>query len=292
MIKSFKSWLNTPYYFNPSLMFKVKTSFRLGLFVFLFLYVFKPFTLSTFEHVLLEYTLGIGIVTFLGSFFMLYIPALIFKDFFNEDNWTIGRNIFLIIISLFLLGSFLWYFASLYKTQKGIKHISYVSFLVYTFLVGAIPVLFVVFFNEKKVREKREKTAEKLNLLKQERLLNLNKVLEKNIIIYSGNNKDSLEFCIDDLVYISSQGNYASFFFVDEKKSLKEKILRTTLTKIDNQLKDYKNIIRCHKSYIVNVKFIDSISGNARGYLLKSQTIPHQIPVSRSFNKTDLKEFI
>ena len=291
-MKSILSWFNTPYYFNPNLLFKVKISFYLGLFVFLFLYVFKPFSLTILGDLLLEYTLIIGLSAFIGSFFMLFFPPLIFKNYFNEDNWTIGKNIFLVFISLFIIGSIIWYFSVLYKSDKGILQLSYFRFLIYTFLVGLIPVLFVVFYNEKNIRIKREKNAEKFNTLKQEKLLSIKKTLDKNVTIYSSNNKEKLEFNVDKLVYISSQGNYASFFFINKENSLKEKILRITLTKIDKDLEDYKNIIRCHKSYIINAKFIDSISGNARGYLLSSHTIPHQIPVSRSFNKRDLKDFI
>jgi len=66
-------------------------------------------------------------------------------------------------------------------------------------------------------------------------------------------------------------------------------ILRVTLTKIDEELQDYTSIIRCHKSYIINVNFITDISGNARGYLLKSDVIPFDIPVSRNFSKQSLK---
>ena len=68
--------------------------------------------------------------------------------------------------------------------------------------------------------------------------------------------------------------------------------MRVTLTKIEKELQDYNKIIRCHKSYIVNVNFINNINGNARGYLLKSDEIPFNIPVSRSFSKQSLKSLL
>lgn len=290
-MKSIFSWVSTPYYFNPSIKFKFKTSLILGLFVFSFLYTFKPFYLITLKDLLLEYVAGIGVIAFLGSFFMLYVPALIFKNYFNEDNWTVGKNILFVIISLFFVGSFLWFFANVYKAQNGIKNISLVLFLTYTFLVGVIPVLFVVFINEKNVREKREKRAEDINRIKNERTLKKEKTLKTAIIIYSDNKKEFISFNIKNLVYITSQGNYASFFIKNEKE-LKEKILRVTLAKIENKLLDYTNIIRCHKSYIINSNFISDVSGNARGYLLKSDAIPFKIPVSRSFSKQSLESLL
>ena len=61
-----------PYYFNPTIKFKLKISFYHGLFLFLFLYIFKPFYLIEFEVIVLKYTLGIGIVAFLATFIVLY----------------------------------------------------------------------------------------------------------------------------------------------------------------------------------------------------------------------------
>ncbi len=288
-MKNIISWLKTPYYFNPSIAFKLKTSFLFGLFTFVFLYIFKPFTLASLKVILFEYTLGIGIITFLGSFFALYVPPLFFKDFFDEDKWTIGRNIIFTIVTIFFLGSILWYFGDVYKREKGITNISYLDFLLYTFLVGTIPVFLVIFTNEKNVREKREKRASEILTQKKKRVLEKEKTLKKEIKIYSDNQKEYLTINIKNLVYITSQGNYASFFIKKDENGLSEKILRVTLAKIDKLLDNYPNIIRCHKSYIINSNFILDIKGNARGYLLKSQFVAFYIPVSRSFSKQSLQ---
>lgn len=291
-MKSFLSWLSIPYYFNPSVSFKFKISFSIGLFVFLFLYIFKPFYLVSLENVLLQYTAGIGITTFFGVFFFLYIPALIFKDYFNEDNWTIGRNLFLIIIGILLTGILIWSLGNVFKNQYNLKNISLVRFLFYTYLVGTLPVVFFIFINEKNVREKREKRAKNINKYKKEKLEKKIKKLPTNVVIVSDNKKESINFNIDDLVYITSQGNYASFFLRINKEGLKEKILRVTLSKINTSLKNYSNIIRCHKSYIVNINYINDITGNARGYILKSEIISINIPVSRSFSKESLRSLL
>jgi DNA-binding LytR/AlgR family response regulator len=116
--------------------------------------------------------------------------------------------------------------------------------------------------------------------------------IEIETINIKGNNKEeNISFVLDDLVYISSEGNYASFF-IKSNNGIKERVLRNTLSNINKDLKDYKNIIRCHKSYIINSNYMDSISGNARGYFLESQTIPQQIPVSRKFKKENLKNLL
>ena len=285
-------WLSTPYYFNPSILFKLKTSSTLGLFVFLFLYIFKPFSLTLLGNYLLEYTSIIGVFTFLGTFLMLFIPPLIFPDYFNEDKWTVGKNILLIFIAIFFIGFVLWYCSSIYKEGKEIKKISLSLFLLYTFLVGAIPVFFMVYINERNLRVKRRKRVKEIKLQKEKNRLQKEIILSSDITIYSDNKKENISLDINKLVYITSQGNYASFFIKKDDNTLKEKILRVTLTKIDKDLEAYTKIIRCHRSYIINTNFITDISGNARGYLLKSDILTFDIPVSRSFSKQSLMSFL
>ena len=287
-MKQYVKWLSTPYYFNPSIKFKFKVSFIHGLFVFLFLYLFKPFYLSQIEVILLEYTLGIGIIAFLGTFIILCIPALIFKEYFNEDKWTVGRNIFLMAIGVTIIGIVLWYFGEMYKEPYNLKKLGLIEFLGYTFLVSLIPLTLFVFVNEKKVRERREKKVLEIIDIKRKNEINISRNITSKVCINSDNGKDTITFQIDDLVYITSQGNYASFFLKTDN-ILVEKILRVTLTKILTELKEYQNIIKCHKSYIVNTNLINNISGNARGYLLKSDLVSFDIPVSRNLSKQLLK---
>jgi hypothetical protein len=285
-MKRVLSWLSKPYYFDPSTKFKLKLSFAFGLFLFLFLFFFKPFDLTRFEEALLEYSIGMGFLDFLGTFLLLYISPLIFKDYFNEDNWTVGRNILLMAIGLLFVGIILWNFGEVYKETYGFNKLTLLEFLSKAFLIGIIPLTFYVFINEKRERAKRERRVFKIREINNENKINVS----KEISINSDNEKERITFTADSLVYITSQGNYASFF-LKKDDAIKEKILRITLTKITEELKDHPNIIRCHKSYIVNSNFINDISGNARGYLLKSNYISEEIPVSRTFSKESLKIF-
>ncbi|WP_158839747.1 LytTR family DNA-binding domain-containing protein [Polaribacter sp. L3A8] len=287
-MKKIIKWLSMPYYFNPTIKFKIKISFFHGLFLFLFLYLFKPFYLNQFEVIILEYTLSIGIIACLATFIVLYIPALIFKEYFNEDNWTIGRNLLLMVVGVTSVSILLWYITLIYSEAHQLTKISLLEFLFYTLLVSLIPLIYFIFLNEKKIRIRREKKVFEIKEIKKEKEISILKELAKEISIYSDNGKENITFLIDNLVYVTSQGNYASFFLINKNNELKEKILRVTLTKIATELKEYSNIIRCHKSYIVNINFITDISGNARGYLLESDFTYTSIPVSRSFSRQSL----
>lgn len=202
-MKRIISWLDTPYYFNPSVTFKIRISAFVGLFVFLFLYVFKPFYLYSIENILLEYTFGIGLITFICTFFFLFVPAILFKEYFNEDNWTIGKNLLLIIVGLFITGIIIWHTSNIYKNEYNIKSLSLVRFISYTYLVGILPIVLFVYINEKSVRERRERKAFEINEIKNENEINISKKLPKKVTINSENGKESITFCVNDLVYVT-----------------------------------------------------------------------------------------
>ena len=287
MFRDVKNWLNKPYYFNPSIKFKFKICLIVGFFVFFFLYFFKPFSLPNFKDYLFNYTLGVGLITFLCGLISLIFPPLLFKKFFDEDKWVIGKNLLFIFFCVLFIGTVLWTYAYYFKLDKPIKQISYFTFLYYTFLVGPFPIIFYVFYNEYTIRKKREQKAKGFTLGKKEE----QKENITSIIFTSENNKESLQLEIKKLVYITSEGNYASFFTV-ENNTLKESILRVTLSKIEESLADINYLIRCHKSYIVNTKYVENIRGNARGYLLIIDLIDFDIPVSRKFSKASLSRLL
>lgn len=56
----------------------------------------------------------------------------------------------------------------------------------------------------------------------------------------------------DEIIYLYSMGNYIKIICADEK----EHIIYGTMSDLNEQLKEY-GIIRVHKSYIVNLKYID-----------------------------------
>ena len=56
------------------------------------------------------------------------------------------------------------------------------------------------------------------------------------------------------------------------------------MKKIEDDFWDYKKIIRCHKSYFVNLSKVKTTSGNARALYLHINELDFQIPVSRNFS--------
>lgn len=287
MIRTVKTWLNRPYFFNLSTSFRFLISFSFGVFVFSFLYFLTPFNLLLLGEHLLEYVTGLGLIVFLSLLFLFFVLPFVFKSYFKPETWTIGRNVIFIIVVLFTTSVSTWYFNYKVKASYGLEVLSLSKFIYYTFVVGLFPSIMVIFFNERSVRLRKIKRVKELLQGKEK----LKKERETVILFTSESTNESLSFPVEDIVFITSQANYACIF-INKNNTIKEYIIRTTLKRIEHTLLNYNEFYRCHKSYVINSNYVQSLEGNARGYVLLLSITDIKIPVSRSFPKELLKNIL
>lgn len=281
-------WFKKPFFFINSFRYNLILSLGIGLFIFLFLFTFRPFGISKTSHNLFFYTAGFGFVTFICTFlFFIILPK-----FFNNEKWTIGKNIFFYFLLVLTISFFNHFYNSIIQNTETLEVLYLKDFFIYTFSIAIFPIVFCTYIIEINFNLKRSKTSNEIMKFKafDKKSIKENK-LNNKVQIFGENNIENIIFNINDLIYITSNGNYASFY-IKTVNGVKKNLLRITLTRVFNDLNEYSNIIRCHKSYIINNKFIKSISGNARGYYLKSNYIQTKIPVSRNFKKEELKNLI
>jgi TolB-like protein/class 3 adenylate cyclase len=102
---------------------------------------------------------------------------------------------------------------------------------------------------------------------------------------------ERFELNLSHLCYIAAEDNYSRIFLL-ENETLREKLLRITLKGIEQQIDD-PDIVRCHRSYMINLAMPFEIRGDASGFYLVSQNFKGKIPISRSKGKqvtTSLRE--
>ena len=92
------------------------------------------------------------------------------------------------------------------------------------------------------------------------------------------------------LLFIRSANNYIEVFW-KEGNFVKNQMVRCSMAYAEELLKEYKFIVKCHRSYIVNISHIDRFEGNLQGYKLYFDNIDFPIPVSKSF-ASKLQELI
>lgn len=276
-------------YLNSSIIYKLLIAILSSVYLYTFLYTFKPFYLIYLDdNYLIPYILVISIITFLAiSIVVFTLPITI--SFFTKRKRSIYEQILVILVSLLIISIFIWGF-NYYYLVDIIPIPAFETIVLYALYLSFIPILFYIIIDEKVSRDDRNTISKKIMDTSKKEKITLEK--DELITIVSDNRKSELSFHIKDLIYISSEGNYASFFLIHKQTEVEEKILRISLTEIMNEIQNYKTINRCHKSYIINSLNMHTISGNARGYFLKSDFINKQIPVSRSFDIEKLRYLI
>lgn len=279
--KVLKAILNRPYYFEEEEKYRWRMVFITTLFVFFFLAVFQPFRLSTYPYNKLPIFLSYAAITLFGcALFSIGLPK-IFPKWFNPERWTTGKEItYLLTMLLFIgLGNTIY---SVWMRFMGDFNQSLLYFEIYTFAVGLFPILFIVFFAEKRATQKHELLSTALMNQKQAIAPKIKKI--DQIKIKASNDKVVLEVAPQDIYYLQSEANYIEIIY--KNGSVFEKsLLRNTLSTMEQQFQEFDYLFRCHKSYLVNLDQVERISGNAQGLKIHFEGLDEIIPVSRKYNE-------
>lgn len=252
------------------------TSAGTGIFVALFLLIFQPFGSAQWDDPAKPYILaGYGLVTFSCLVGVGLVFPRIFSSIFDEKSWTVGREIgwTLFVIIFIAFGNILY---SQWVMGNGFGHI--LLWLGITAAVGIIPATIITLLSY--ARLLRKYTGNDLEVKTREPDVNSSAALSE-IIFTAENEKDSLTVGMDDLLFIESADNYSEVVFLQNEK-LKKTLLRGSLSRFEEQA-HHSDVVRCHRSYVVNLRQVASISGNAQGYKLQLQNYPSPVPVARRY---------
>jgi len=258
-------------------------SISFGLFIYSFLLFFQPFGIADINENKSSYVLGFGIITFVVMLFnYTIIPALLYT-FFDPEKWTIGKNIVFGLWN-FVLIAFLNYFYTIYVGGVIMQGYAFLFIIVGTVTIGIFPLTILLLINELYLRGKHEKNAAEMSTQLRSVMGSTPSPTSPTIKIIGESKNDSLEIGEAELFYIKAVDNYCDVKFLRDKR-LSSQLLRISLKNIESQLVDFPDILRCHRSYIINKRRISRISGNARAYYLHFETSDEQIPLSRGFKK-------
>jgi hypothetical protein len=199
------------------------------------------------------------------------------------ENWyDIPIYSSLTLLLVFIISWILSYY------REGASQISFNSILDSGFDVVSIsilPIFGFILVYERLMLNTRLKTAKSLSQT-------ISKIKQNDIVpdvsFLAENNKDVFRLKLNQLLFIEANDNYSSFSYL-EKGQVKKELIRGSLKRMQEQI-DNEALIRCHKSYIVNLNKINKVLGNAKGYRLQLDEVDIEIPVSRSFPKSIIEK--
>ena len=276
MIKQINSYLNKPFPSIDSTRSRIIMPISFGFFVFAFLFIFKPFGIST-EDDALVITLGYGAITMIISFINNTISYYLFSTLKIDNNFTLRHNLYISIWFLFTIGLANWAYANYILESDGLNASLFV-YILYTVAVGMFPMTIGAYFTERKLNKKNKETAETINTKIDNDII---EIKDTNFEFISELTDDRLIINSRDLICIKSDGNYCEFYF-NNNSEIKRKILRFTMKMASEVVKNNTKIIRCHRSFFTNAEKVSKVSGTARNLSLHIDNIEFTIPVSRT----------
>jgi len=277
--------LRKPYPFETNKKRQFRDALVFSAFVFLFLYIFQPFQIGNFKTHTITVSFGYGLVCLITMLFLNIFMIHLIPKYFDENHWTTGRQIFWTFINVFFVGLGNFLFSTSIQvvpfTLEGV-----VKFQFITIAVGAFPIVISVLYNQSRLQYKYSSESEEFNASITKTNDDIVKLKpsenQSTVIIPSQYAQESLELNANDLIFVRSADNYIEIYFKNEEK-VEKSLLRNTLKTVESILSD-TCFFRCHKSFLVNLNYVQSVSGNAQGYKLHLKFTEEVIPVSRAYN--------
>ncbi len=242
----------------------------IGVFITLFLYIFKPFDMSSAQSNLFLMCLGFGGITVVASIFYDWCIRPLFRLISGRKQLTFGKWILnmigiiltislanFIYIRLFIFGYIRWEFFPIMVKN--------------TFAIGIFPVVALGVISLLRQEKKYQTIADEINQKE-----------HPNSRTVPINDQSVFDIPFSRIRYIEALQNYVKIGYINSEGRLAEQTERATLKSILDEVAG-SAIVKCHRSFLVNREAIISTAGNAQGLLLTLLDCDKIIPVSRSY---------
>lgn len=246
-----------------------------GVFAILFLNLYNPFNVSNWYSVeslpmfLILSSYGIiGII-------ILSISQFLIRPLFGINKFKIGTFILWFVCEVIILG-FVMFIIYGEKGLRGGELVNeFFQSLKYTFLVISLPYAAVLYYlHSNKQRQKYFQVDRS----------------EKSIIkILDENENVRIAIEPDKLLFIKNADNYVEIFYSNNEGIAKE-LVRTSLKRLESELIGFR-ILRCHRSYMVNINNVSMSKKTRKGLSLELRIEEAPlIPVSKNYMTEILNE--
>jgi len=247
--------------------------------------MFQPFGLQDLESDSKSLLLaGYGLVTFVVLCIDLFIVPFIFPSVFKEEKWTVSREIILLIgiVITIAIGNYLYSVLLSIVSWVGIK--GFIIFTGFTLCISIIPIIGVIVISHNTMLRKNLNASIQLNQMIMEKKVG-EIIRDDKLVITSENKKQKIETPASNLICIESEGNYVNTWFLEEGKIVRL-LIRNTIKNIETQILETGNLFKCHRAFIINLSYIEKVTGNSQGYHLLVKYLDKEIPVARNYSKS------
>jgi len=274
--------LSSPFPYTRGLTTETFSALRACILATLILFLLRPFGLGEAS---ISIILGFGIVVFLSALLNIIVALYVFRKFINEERWTVWKEILRTLIYLSINVIVILFFANRALSIQ-LNQLVIFKFIGFTILFATVPISIRTISVKNLLLKQRLREAQDLAKIIEDKPIKndpLNGIILKSNIV-----NDVVTTNCKDLLFIEAEKNYIAI--VDRKQGeINKTLLRLSLIKAYEQIKN-DSIIRCHRSYLVNINAVRKVTGNSQGLKLVFFDELQPIPVSRSYKEEVMRK--
>ena len=264
----------------------VKTILFTALFALLFINLFQPFgSRDWYPEVSDIRYLAFSSLIILTGMMVVVISRVILTAYSKKSDILYWQYALWILCEIVAMAIFYTIFAKFFPKdgiERGISEIFQQS-LINTALILLLPYAITwLYFSWK----------EKSTLLEQIEQEKATDIRAKTLIAFPDEKGDlKISVMLENLLYIESADNYATIYYLN-KSGVSHFLLRNSLKWMEEHLTKETPLVRCHRSFIVNmdkVKILKKIKGGIVLELEEENT--PDIPVSKTYYESFMHKF-
>jgi hypothetical protein len=284
MLDRIARFLQSRAQYDCSLRVAFLRSLAISVFVGVFLVVFKPFDLGGW-HVphrdiwIALYALPCLLALTASEGARIGLNRILKLD----GGWCVWHHMAFVALTILLVAVANHAYSCLLFGQIPCLE-GFAQMLAYTAAVGVFPALTVMFFTGILSFSRNENAAAGINAQigasKEPPSLAPE---ESGSVTITGSTGETVTLAVPEIAYLKAEGNYVEI--VTAKAGVRHStLLRATLREAEAALTGRAGqVMRCHRSYLVNVAKVRHVEGGAQGLLLTMEVPGMEVPVSRSY---------
>ena len=261
--------------------------------------VFKPFGLDAWHwqgymHLACIFALGVVVCMLTDAVLKYLVHNPVSMDDSRRDvDYFIRRNLYFQIINTLLVTLMICLYRHFVMSGRiPANHLSWSNFFETLLIIAFCSFAIGLYWRFKfRSRYLAEELAETKLLNEQLKAIKSSPVSSAPAdLTLTGTTNETVTLQVSALLYIEAVGNYVKVYHLRDG-AVRADMLRATSKQIEEELRDYPMIVRCHRAFLVNLGQVEQIVSHSGTTQLLINHCHELLPVSRS-NMSQIKTAI
>ena len=275
MLQKVIQFLNEPYPDKVGIGETIKEAIVSGIIVFAFLATFQPFDLHTAGDRVPMISFQFGLITMAVCILFELFFTRVIKIRRDKPSWTFWKWLVMALLLILCIASANYIYA-IKELNRDLNVAEFLNMLKSTLAVGIFPTFIFGSITLNRKTKQFQKIADAIPPME------LEQSNSQKVSLPIKNSNRTFDLDASKILYLESMQNYVQVYYLNDANVLSKETHRNTIASLEEVLSSH-GIKRTHRSYLVNPKMIQSVSGNAQGLKLELDHVDGVVPVSRKY---------